>query len=184
MQKLIFWLKVVILGLSVIMLCVACGETENHTEGDYNSPESSPQEELAQYTLLGELESSDKYLNESNNIRIYGKGKDNLGNYIEIKFVYKSHEFISETIKIFNELEMSRNDMRRYNISTHEDRGLISIIINKKISENAIEEQILYFDQQTFTPLNPEDINIEVSKKIEEDTIFYQQVVYVKTRLI
>ncbi|MDD4542241.1 MAG: hypothetical protein PHY13_00525, partial [Clostridia bacterium] len=86
-----------------------------------NNTKTPHVEEPEDYVLIGEVESSNEYLqNESNNIKVYGKNKDNLDNYTEIKFMYKDKEWISDEVRIFADKEMEREDIRQFNLSLYE----------------------------------------------------------------
>lgn len=136
-------------------------------------------EEPENYVLVGEVSSSDEYLqNESNNTKIYGKNKDELGNYTEIKFVYKDKEWTSDDIKIFPDSEMDREDIRQFNLSLYEDKDIISVIYYEKIASDEIKENILFFDQQSFTQLNPEDINVSIRHQSSEENVVIDETSY------
>lgn len=174
MKTVITSFKYLLFSLLIVILCVACGETENQTMDDYNPFEN----ESDQYTLISELESSNMYLNESNNIKVYGKSKDSLGNYMGIKFVYKDNELIIDDIRIFTGLHMTREDARRYNLSEYEDMDILIITYNEKVSVDEIEENILFFDQQTFSLFKPEDINVSINKELVEDKVVIENISY------
>jgi uncharacterized protein YxeA len=174
MKTVITSFKYLLFNLLIVVLCVACGETENQTMDNYNPFEN----ESDQYTLIYELKSSNMYLNESNNIKVYGNGEDSLGNYTDIKFVYKGNELIIDDIKIFTGLDMTREDSRRFKLSIYEDIDLLSITYYEKVSADEIEENILFFDQQTFSLIEPEDINISISKEPVEDKLLIEDKLY------
>ena len=144
-----------------------------------NNTKTPPVEEQEDYVLIGEVESSNEYLqNESNNIKVYGKNRDELGNYTEVKFVYKDKEWVSDEVRIFADKEMEREDIRQFNLSLYEDKDIISIIYYEKIASHEIKENILFFDQQSFTQLNPEDINISVQHQSSEEKVVIDETSY------
>ncbi len=144
-----------------------------------NNTKTPHVEEPEDYVLIGEVESSNEYLqNESNNIKVYGKNKDNLDNYTEIKFMYKDKEWISDEVRIFADKEMEREDIRQFNLSFYEDKDIISVIYYEKISSDEIKENILFFDQLSFTQLNPEDINISVQHQSSEEKAVIDETSY------
>jgi len=144
-----------------------------------NNTKTPPVEEPEDYVLIGEVESSNEYLqNESNNIKVYGKNKDNLDNYTEIKFMYKDKEWISDEVRIFADKEMEREDIRQFNLSLYNDKDIISVIYYEKIASDEIKENILFFDQLSFTQLNPEDINISVQHQSSEEKAVIDETSY------
>ncbi|HPB17454.1 MAG TPA: hypothetical protein PK870_07375, partial [Clostridia bacterium] len=144
-----------------------------------NNTKTPPVEEQEDYVLIGEVESSNEYLqNESNNIKVYGKNKNDLGNYTEVEFVYKDKEWISDEVRIFADKEMEREDIRQFNLSLYEDKDIISVIYYEKIASDEIKENILFFDQLSFTQLNPEDINISVQHQSSEEKAVIDETSY------
>jgi hypothetical protein len=163
--------------LIFVLLFTACNNKELP---ENSSVVSTPfVDDLSVYVLIGEIESSNEYLqNESNNIKVYGKNKDNLDNYTEIKFMYKDKEWISDEVRIFADKEMEREDIRQFNLSFYEDKDIISVIYYEKISSDEIKENILFFDQLSFTQLNPEDINISVQHQSSEEKVVIDETSY------
>lgn len=171
------------------LILVACNDKELQ-EGNVSSEVSTPAFNIvSDYVLIGEIQSSNEYLkNEMNNIKVYGKSMDDFGNYTEVKFVYKENVWISDEIKVFAEKEMQREDVRQLYLPLLEDRDVITIIYFEKEDLDSIKENILFFDQNGFTPIIPEELNISVIHKpssysVEIGDISYKLSVVEKTKV-
>ncbi len=130
------------------------------------------------FSLLSELKSSDEYLGESNNIKVYGKNQDKLGNYKEIRLEYKEKELTLDNIKIYSELNMKREDSRRMNLLEYKDIDIIAIAYGEKVSDDDIEENIIFINQESFSLIEPEDINLFVNKKLSKDKLRVEDKTY------
>jgi hypothetical protein len=157
--------------LIFILVFTACGK-EVIPSDENNLISTPPVDNISDYILIGEAESSNEFLqNESNNIKVYGKNKDDFGNYTETKFVYGDTEWISDEVKIFADKEMYREDTRQFNLSLYEDKDIISVIYYEMTASDEVKENILFFDQQSFTLIKPEDINISIQNQPSEEKV-------------
>jgi hypothetical protein len=171
--------KVILTLILVFVLMLTACSNKELPEDNSSEVSTPPVDNVSDYILIGEIESSNEYLkNESNNIKVYGKSQDSLGNYIGIKFVYKDNELIVDDIRIFTGLHMTREDARRYNLSEYKDMDILIITYNEKISVDEIEENILFFSQQTFSLFKPEDINISINKELVKDKVVIKNISY------
>jgi hypothetical protein len=163
--------------LIFILIFTACNNKELPEESSVVS--TPPVDDVSDYILIGEIESSNEYLQtESNNIKVYGKSKDNLDNYTEIKFVYKDKEWIFDEVRIFADKEMEREDSRLFNLSLYEDRDIFSVTYYEKIASDEIKENMLFFDQYSFTLLNPEDLNVSIQHQSSEENMVIDETSY------
>lgn len=161
------------LMLIFVLILTACNNKELPEDSSIVS--TPPIDSVSEYIFIGEIKSSNEYLqNESNNIKVYGKNKDNLGNYTEIKFLYKDKEWISDEVRIFADKEMEREDTRQFHLSLYEDKDIISVIYYEKIASDEIKENMLFFHQQSFMLLNLEDLNISIRHQASTEKVIVQ----------
>ncbi|HQC68634.1 MAG TPA: hypothetical protein PLZ28_06025 [Clostridia bacterium] len=156
----------------LVLLLTACAKQELPKETVSSEVTTPPAEVVEDFVLIAELSPTDKYLSPILcGVKVYGKNKDNYGNYTEIKFVFKDKEWISDELKFFPQLELRREDECRMYLPTLENRDFISVIYGERDNEDTIRENIIFFDWQTFTQIKPEELNILIVHKQSTDVV-------------